>query len=171
MISLRQKSWITIKIIYCTNKFIKNRLNRFTFERLKDVCPLPGAGQNRPLPLLLPPKRSDWGWYPQWWSLPHMEKWQKLFLWWGLPHTCLLCQFMLFLGLNFLPQPLQANTWPLCFQILCWLGICKDLTALSQTLQGLTLSISCALSPHTEPIQQQHNFPCQPALDTCRSRC
>ena len=42
----------------------------------------------------------------------------------------------LLLGLNFLPQPLQANTWPLCCQILCWLGICKDLKALSQTLQG-----------------------------------
>ena len=40
------------------------------------------------------------------------------------------------LGLNFLQQPLQANTWPLYCQIVCWLGIFKDLKALSQTLQG-----------------------------------
>ena len=33
------------------------------------------------------------------------------------------------------------------------------------------LSLSCALSPNTHPIQQQHDFPHKPALDTCRSRC
>ena len=31
------------------------------------------------------------------------------------------------------------------------------------------LSLFCALSPHTDPIQQQHDFPHKPALDTCRS--
>ena len=36
-------------------KFIKNQHNRFPFERVDDVCTLPGAGQNCPLPLLLPP--------------------------------------------------------------------------------------------------------------------
>ena len=30
------------------------------------------------------------------------------------------------LGLNFLPQPLHANTLPLCCQMLCWLSTCKD---------------------------------------------
>ena len=35
-------------------KLIKNQRNRFPFERAKDVCPLPRAGQNNPLPLLLP---------------------------------------------------------------------------------------------------------------------
>ena len=25
--------------------------------------------------------------------------------------------------------------------------------------------------PHTDPIQQQHDFPHQPALNTCRSKC
>ena len=84
------------------------------------------------------------------------------------PHK-LLCLLILLLGLNFLPQPLQANTLPLCCQILCWLGICKDLKALSQTLQGWTISLSCALSPHTGPIQRQHDFPHKPALNTCRS--
>ena len=78
-----------------------------------------------------------------------MEKWQKFFLWWGMPRTSLLCLLTLLLGLNFLPQPLQANTLPLSCQILCWLGICKDLKALSQTLQGWTRSLSCALSPPT----------------------
>ena len=38
-----------------TNKFIKKQHNRFPFERVEDFCPLPGAGQNNPLPLLLPP--------------------------------------------------------------------------------------------------------------------
>ena len=70
----------------------------------------------------------EWGWFPQWWSLPHMDKWLKIFLWWGLPHSSLLCLLILLLGFNFLPQPLQANTWPLCCHILCWLGICKNLT-------------------------------------------
>ena len=36
-----------------TNKLIKNQQNIFQFERLEDVCPLPGAVQNNPLPLLL----------------------------------------------------------------------------------------------------------------------
>ena len=39
-------------------------------------------------------------------------------------------------GLAFLSQPLQTNTWQLCCKILCWLSVCKDLKALSQTLQG-----------------------------------
>ena len=29
-------------------------------------------------------------------------------------------------------------------------------------------SLSCALSPHTDPIQRQHDFPRKPALNTCR---
>ena len=33
------------------------------------------------------------------------------------------------------------------------------------------LSLSCALSPHTDHIQQQHDFPHKPDLNTCRSRC
>ena len=39
--------------------YIKNQHNIFPFEIVEDVCPLPGAGQNNPLPLLLPPTRSD----------------------------------------------------------------------------------------------------------------
>ena len=42
------------KIRHYTNKLIQNQHNKFLFERVEDVCPLPGAGQNRPLPLLLP---------------------------------------------------------------------------------------------------------------------
>ena len=33
------------------------------------------------------------------------------------------------------------------------------------------LSLSFALSPHTDPIQQQHDCPHKPALNTCRSSC
>ena len=38
-----------------TNKFIKNQHNIFPFVRVEDVWFLPGAGQNNPLPILLPP--------------------------------------------------------------------------------------------------------------------
>ena len=54
---------------------------------------------------------------------------------------------------------------------LCWLDICKDLKAFLQTLQGCTLSLSCAVSPHNDPIQQQYDFPHKPTLDTCRPSC
>ena len=89
----------------------------------------------------------------------------------SVPHTSLLCLLLMLLGLHFLPQPLQEHTWPLCCQILCWLGICKDLKALSQTLQGRSLSLSCALSPHNDPIHQQHDFHHKPDLNFCRSSC
>ena len=35
---------------------------------------------------------------------------------------------------------------------------------------SLSLSLSYALSPHTDPIQQQHDFLYKPALHTCRPR-
>ena len=59
MISLLEKSdlkhnFFNTKNRHYTNKYIKNQHNRFPFERVEDVSPLPGAGQNRPLPLLLP---------------------------------------------------------------------------------------------------------------------
>ena len=99
-----------------------------------------------------PPPRLDWG------SLLN-----------GGP--CPTCLLMLLLGLNFLQRPLQPNTWPLCCQIVCWLVICKDLKALSQTIQGWTLPLFCDLFPHTDPFQQQHNFSQKLPIDTGRSRC
>ena len=79
---------------------------------------------------------------------------------------------MLLLRLNFWPQPLQTNTWPLCCQNLCWLGVGKERKALSQTLQVLTLSLSLVLCPSTlNPYSNSMNFPHKPALDTCRFRC
>ena len=74
-------------------------------------------------------------------------------------------------GVEFLATTLAENTWPLCCHNLCWLGVGKDLKALSQTLQGWTLSLSCDLSPHSDPIQQQHEFPHKPALKNCRTFC
>ena len=35
----------------------------------------------------------------------------------------------------------------------------------------LSLSLSCAFSLCTDPIQQQHDFPHKPAIETCRSKC
>ena len=43
-----------IKKKHYRNKFILKKHNRFPFERIQDVCPLPGPGQNRPLPFLFP---------------------------------------------------------------------------------------------------------------------
>ena len=118
-----------------TNKLIKNQHNRFPFQRLEDVYPLPGAGQNRPLPLLHHPYVQieddllNGSPCPTWRSGKISSCGQTC-------HTQAYCVLMLLLGLNFLPQPLQANTLPLCCKILCCLGICKDLTVLCQTLQG-----------------------------------
>jgi hypothetical protein len=39
-------------------------------------------------------------------------------------------------GVELLATTLAGNIWPLFCQILYWLGICKDLKALSQTLHG-----------------------------------
>ena len=57
-----------------TNLLKTNTID-FLFERVEDVCPLPGAGQNNPLPLLLPPHVQievdilNGGPYPTWRSL------------------------------------------------------------------------------------------------------
>ena len=75
---------------------------------------------------------------------PHWEV-AKYFLWWGLKWNSFLGLLMPLWVLNFLPQPLQTNTWPLCFQIMCWFGVCKDLKAFSHTLQGWTLFICFTL--------------------------
>ena len=42
-----------------------------------------------------------------------MEKCKNLFLWWGFSHTISLCQLILLLGLNFLPQPKSAHSCPI----------------------------------------------------------
>ena len=47
----------------------------------------------------------------------------------------------------------------------------QRLESFSHTLQGLSLSLSYALSSHTDPIHQQHDFPHNPDLNICRSRC
>ena len=78
---------------------IKNKHTRFPNEMIEDVCPLPGAGQVRPLPLLLPPH-------------VHIEDSMVI----HVPHGKLaktipiVCLLIMLLGLNFLPQPLQSNT-------------------------------------------------------------
>ena len=92
-------------------------------------------------------------------------------MWWGLQPKSFLCLLMLFLVLNFLPQPLQTITRPLCCQIVCWLGAHTDLKAMSHTIQGWTICLICALSTCTDLIQQQHEYPHKPALEVFRSRC
>ena len=99
-----------------------------------------------------------------------MEKWQELFLWRGLPHTSLLCLLMLLLGLNFLEQPLQANTWPLCCQTLCRLGICKDLKDFHRHFKGEP-SLSLMLCPPTLIPSSNNMISFTNLPSTCRSRC
>ena len=55
-------------------------------------------------------------------------------------------------------------------QIVCWLGICKDLKTLSQTLQGWTLSLSCICTTTLIPSSNYMSF-LKTALDIFRSRC
>ena len=51
--------------------------------------------------------------------------------------------------------------------------LAKNLQRLESFVTAITgvnpLSLSCALSPHTDPSQQQHDFPHKPFLNTCRS--
>ena len=104
--------------------------------------PLPRAGQNRPFPIS-----------------PPCPQLQKILLHWGLKAKSFLCWLMLLLALNFLPQPLQTNTWPLCCQTMCLLGVRKDLKALSRTLQGWTFSLLCPPTqiPYTNNIDSLTN--------------
>ena len=88
----------------------------------KDVCPLPGASQNRPLPLLLSPQNQieddllNGGTCPTW------RSWKSSFCGKACPTQASCACWCNCWGLNFLPQYLQTNTWPLCCQVLCWLG-------------------------------------------------
>ena len=92
------------------------------------------------------PSRSNWGWSHRWWFWPHMEKLQNLFQRRGLPHTNFWFLFMLLLVLSLLPQPLETNTWPLCCQMVCWLGVGKDMKALSQNYFCQNVRLSVRLS-------------------------
>ena len=76
---------------------------------------------------------------------------------------------MLLFVLNFLPQTFQTITWSLYCQIVCCLGVPNTLKVFSQTLHVWTLSLLCAFSYHTDHIQQQHDFPHEPALAIFRS--
>ena len=94
---------------------------------VEDVCPLPGAGQNRPLPLLLPPQVQIED------DLLNGEFAKAL----EACHNNLLVSVgAVFLGLNFLPQTLQTNTWPLCCPILFWLSVGKDLNPCNRHYRG-----------------------------------
>ena len=75
-------------------------------------CHLPGASQNHPFPVIP--------------LAPHREVSKAL--------------HVLRLATHKLPVPLDAfiglNTGLLCCKILCWVWVCKELKALSQTLHG-----------------------------------
>ena len=53
--------------------------------------------------------------------------------------------------------------------------LAKHLQRLESFVTDITgvnpLSLSCALSPHTDLIQRQHDSPHKPAFNTCRSSC
>ena len=131
-----------------------------------DVCLLPKAGQKHPIPLPFPPhvQIEDNA------IMPHMEKLQKLFLWWGLPHTSLLCMLMMLL-VDLLATTLADQHITTVLPKFLRFRRCQNSKALSHTLQGWPFSLSFALYIHTDPIQQQHEFPHKPALNTCRTSC
>ena len=165
-LKIRQRGWANWWKV-CYQRGLPSLVS---IKMVEDACSFPGAGQNCPLPLLLPLMfrlRMIFSMV----VLAEPGEVKKLFLCWGLPHTRFFCLLMLLLVLIFLPQPFKTYTLSLCCHILCFLGAGKDLKAMSQTLQGWTLSLSCASSPNTDSIQQQHEFPNKPGLNTCTSRC
>ena len=132
---------------------------------VRDICPLPVAGRNSPLPLLIPhhvhieEDLLDGGLCPTWRSS-------------SCGDACVCWCFCWYW--TFCQKTLHTNTWPMFFQIVCWLGVGKDFKVLSQTSQGWTISLSCdfyffktsghstwrkyVLIPNTDPIQKKHEF-------------
>ena len=76
MISLLWKSWLTEqrkKIDITHTNLLKPTQEISIWEVrgcLPSSCSCPELSSSSPPP----PKHSNWGWSPQWWSLPHMEK-------------------------------------------------------------------------------------------------
>ena len=75
--------------------------------------------------------------------LAQMKK--LLFLWWGLPYTSFLWPLMPLLGLHFLQNPFQTNTWPQCCLVTVFTGTNP-------------LFLSCDLSPTVIPFINNINF-------------
>ena len=149
MISFLQISWLTT-IKNGTIKCIKNQYNNFPFVRVKDVCPLPEAGQNRPLLFLLSSHVQieddllNCGPCPTWKSgktLPVVR----------LNTHKLIMSFDAVVGIELLATTLAGKhiaTVP-NFVLARHLQTLESFVA---DITGWTLSISCALSPHTDPI-------------------
>ena len=148
MISLLHKSWLsTQKNMTQTNLLNTNtidfhlreqRMSALFLELARTVLFLSSS----------PHTFEDWGWSPQWWPLPHMEKWQNSFCG-EASHTQAYCVcWWCCLGWTSC-QTHAGKHDATVLPNLCWLGICKDLAALSQTLQEWTLSLSLVLCPLT----------------------
>ena len=144
-------AWETFKIFLFTGMSNIKLPNRFPMKMVEEVCPIPGAGQNHPLPLLLPFTFRLWM-ISSMMDLP-MEKLQKLFLWLYLQHKSFLCPLMLWLGLNPCRQ-----TQDHCANIVLvrrW----KILESLVTDITGMKpLSISCALSPTLIPFSNNNKY-------------
>ena len=151
-------------------KCIKIQYNTFQFVRVKDICPFPGAGQNRPLPFLLSRHVSDWGWSPQLWSLPNMEKWKNSSCGEGChtqAYNVFWCYFWDWTSFN--NSCMQTHSH--CAKFCAGWAFAKTWKLCHRHYWGAP-SLSLVLCPpQTDPIEQQHYFPHKPALDTCRSRC
>ena len=159
----KNKNW------HYTNKFIKNQHNIFPFKRVEDVCPLPGAGQNRPLPLLLPPHvqiEDDLlnGSPCPTWRNAKKSSWVRL-----VTHK-LIVSVDAVVGVELFATTLAGKD---IATMLPNFVLARHLQRLESFVTDITgvnlLSLSCALSPHTDSIQRQHDFPHKPALNTCRS--
>ena len=140
-----------LKQKHYTNKFIKNQQNRFPFERVEDVCPLSGGGQNGPLLLLLPSRmcqNSSCGEAFHTQAVVGVE----------LLATTLASKNIA----SVLPHFVLANHLQRLDSFV------TDITGLDRGEPSLS---SCAFSPHTDLIQQQHDFLHKPAFNTCRSSC
>ena len=114
---------------------IKNQHDRFPFERVKDVCLIPGSGQNRPFSFLLPPIVQIEEYILKSGFSPHGEV-AKAFLVVRLVTCELFMTIDAVVGIQLLATTLADKHMTTVLPTLCWISIVKGLKALSQTLQG-----------------------------------
>ena len=146
----KEKKWMWL---FIAKKHIQNLYsylkpnNRVPIEIEEDICPCPGAGQNRPFPLL-PPN-------PTWRSCKSSS--------WGDAYN----------------QKASCACWCCCWPWTYCHNPCRqthgycaaNLCAGYEFEKTQNLSFLWALSPHTDPIQQQHEFPHKPTLHILKSMC
>ena len=136
------------------NLFLIKPNNQYPIKMEENICPLPGVGKNRPFSLL-PPCHTWKGCK----SSPCGDACNQ-----KASYVCCCC-FWCWLIATTLADKHMATVLPNCVMV----------RRLQKKLESLVTYMTCitlyALSPQTDPIQLQHEFPHKPALNIFRSRC